>query len=109
MIHIQLRQPSAGFDEPLQLPAAHRPLADLVGGNLSLRLGLLVATDQGGLPFPIRRLLLCLPGVLGTEVDHRLGVDGELLVEQPHLPLQLAGVGNPGPDRRHLRDVGREC
>ena len=90
---VKLRQSLDGFDEPLQLPPAHHPLADLVGDGIPLFLGFLIPADQGVVAFSVLRLLLRRPSVLRDEVVHRLGVHGELLVEQPLFLLQLTVTG----------------
>ena len=45
------------------------------------------------------------PCVLGNQVVHRLGVDAQLLVQNPALFPQRRGVAQPVLDGRELRDV----
>ena len=91
---VDQRGPQAGY-EPLQPSAPNLVPVDCLHHLIAPALGLLVAADKRGFALPALRLVLRLPGVFGNEVVHRLGVHGELLVEQPFLPLQLTGVGDP--------------
>ena len=102
---VELRQALDGFDETLQLPAPDHDLLDPIRQLITPALGFFVPADQRFVSLVVLGLVLSHPCVLGNQVVDRLGVDAQLLVQNPALLLQLRGVAQPILDGRELRDV----
>ena len=101
----ELRQVLRGLDEAFDLPSPDHDLVDLLDDRIALSFGILIPADQRVVALIIFLLVLRYPGVAGNQVVHRLGVDAQLLIQNPALLLQLRGVGQPVLYGGELRDV----
>ena len=91
----ELRQVLNALDESLDLPAADHDLVDLLDDCVALSLGILVPADQRIVALIVLFLVLRYPGVPGDQVRDGLGVDAQLLVQNPAFLLQRRGVCQP--------------
>ena len=91
----ELRQVLHALDELLDLPAADHDLIDLLHDGIAFVLGFLIAAHQRIVPLFVLFLIQRHPGVASNQVVHRLGVDAQLLVQNPALLLQRCGITEP--------------
>ena len=101
----RLRQVLNALDESLDLPAPDHDLIDLLDDCVALSLGIFIPADQRVVALVVFFLVLCHPGVPCDQVRDGLGVDAQLLVQNPALLLQRRGVGQPVLYGGELRDV----
>ena len=101
----ELLQVLHGIDEALELPATDHDLVDLLDDRIALSLGILVPADQRVVALVVFFLVLRHPCIPSDQVRDGLGVDAQLLIQNPALLLQRRGVCQPILDGGELRDI----